>query len=364
MKKLLIVGTLPSLMNGSTRSFVRLSNILSNYFQTYVIIPDSSDSINVANILNPNVNVLKSKFIVPVRRSLKNILKLPLAVLEMFKLIKKIKPNILIINDIPWFYLILVAKFYKIPVIIFSRYYEPNKLVNSIIKFVLKRANKVIYVSDFNKKLWSLGNDAKNLTLYNPGIFQFKFVENFSLPDQYALIVSRIDPAKGILEGIKVFSDIAKVKSEMFLIIAGDAIYPEQFEYKSMCMEYIRENNLTNKVIWLGEVKYTHLLYKNAKFFIHLPNFEDPFPTVIMEALALGTKIITRRKGGIPEQVDGFDGVLMIDPNDYDLNILLEFIDNTHSTHKNFTLYYERYNEKKFEEKLVNIVSSIIKEEQ
>lgn len=345
--KVLITGTLTSSLNGSARSLVRLANGLSVNHDVNTVL---SDKTGVARWLNERVEIGVIN-LQPLRRSLKAIFMMPVGIWRFFKLLKSAQPDVVHINDIPWFYLIPVCRLMRIPVTIHSRFFEPNRLLGGIIKLFLKKADQVIFVSDYNRRLWALSSDNQT-TLHNPGVFDFK-IHPLKLPaERFALIVSRISEDKGIREAIRLFSGLKKIDPSLKLLIAGDTQYAYQERYKSACLEDIKSLGLTEEVHWLGHIEYPHYLYTKASVYIHLPNFEDPFPTTVMEALALNCKIISQHRGGIPEQVEGFAGCLLLDAQTSEAtlhNFIVQdlSLDRAEQYRQQFdeTLFYQRFSD-------------------
>lgn len=97
-------------------------------------------------------------------------------------------------------------------------------------------------------------------------------------------------------------------------------------------------------------------LYKNIYdniYFLFIPSFSEPFPTVMLEALSLGIPVIARAEGGIVEcVVDKFNGFLF--KNDCELILIANKIGvlnnreyqkmchNAYCTAQNFTLEMKR----------------------
>jgi len=345
--KILMMGTLTNSMNGSARSCVRLCNFLAPAHEVHVVMPDGE---GVAKLLSPQVSSLIIAQLAPVRRALGAILLLPSSIFRMFRIVSRLRPDIVHINDIPWFYGVMVCKLLGVPVIMHSRYEEKNRLVKNFISLFLRVADAVIYVSDFNRKTWGL-TKGQHYTLHNPGIFNFRFDASVDLPPRYALVVSRISPEKGIAESISLFSRLSCRDGEMHLVIAGDALYPYQQAYLEQCRALADTLGVADRIIWLGHVPSPHVLYSKAELYIHLPNFEDPFPTTMMEALALGCRIVTNGRGGILEQVTGFEGICRLEP-DADIEVsalkLNDFMKVSDARYDRSARYHERFNEQKF----------------
>lgn len=312
--KVLLVGTLTSKLNGSARSFVKVGKALREKGNNVVSVLPNSEGIHAESVLEHDKVLIAD--VVPLRRSIGAFLRIPYSVIEFSKIIKRERPGVVHINDIPWFYLILVVRLFGAKVSIHSRYVEPNPLVSSIIKAFLRHAHCVLFVSEFNKRLWEYPHK-NGVVLNNPGVF-LEETPGRSVDDgreSYMLVVSRISPDKGILESIKLFYLLSKANndSEVRLKIAGGCQYPYQEIYGGRCRQLAEDLGISSRIDWLGLVEETAPLYVGAIAYIHLPNFEDPFPTTIMEALASGIYIITNGRGGILEQVEGFSGVCVID---------------------------------------------------
>lgn len=358
MFKLLVFGTLTDEMNGSARSFIRLCNLMSSKSDVTAVVPDSA---GVVSMLDSKVDIRTLDYS-PIRRSLSSAINLPVSMFNLYRLIKQVSPDLIHINDIPWFYGIAIGKQLNIPVTIHSRYYEENKFVRKVISRCLAKASLVVHVSDYNRRLWSLPQNCNSVTLHNPGIFKFDLESSFSqdLPEKYILIVSRVAEEKGVKEAILIFLQLASLVKDLSLVIAGDAIYPNQHRYKNECEELVKKSGLGDRVYWLGKVQKPHSLYVNASAFIHVPRFEDPFPTTIMEALALGCRIITNRKGGIPEQVEYFDGVYHVSDGNINSNELIDFLNKDVIIAARREKYNYRFGEDSFVQRFDNLLASKI----
>jgi glycosyltransferase involved in cell wall biosynthesis len=192
-------------------------------------------------------------------------------------------------------------------------------------------------------------------------VFKFKFEDYPNLPENFALIVSRISEEKGIAESFQLFSQIAEYNKNMKLVVAGDAMYDYQIKYKNDCIELSKELGIEEKIVWLGHVSNPHTLFAKAALYFHLPNFEDPFPTTVMEALALGCRIVTNGRGGISEQVLGFDGVFVVDSNNNheNINSVITFLENTANRYDRLSQYKQKFDEDRFHSTFENIVTNL-----
>lgn len=129
----------------------------------------------------------------------------------------------------------------------------------------------------------------------------------------YLLALGLITESKGIH-----FALLTAKALNMDLIIAGtkDEEYYEEVikphithdlsEEEHKLDTYLLLNKKRRKVVYTGPVtdKQKKPLYANAKCFLHPTCFEDPFPTVVIEAAAAGTPIVAFGRGGVPEMIE------------------------------------------------------------
>jgi glycosyltransferase involved in cell wall biosynthesis len=122
-------------------------------------------------------------------------------------------------------------------------------------------------------------------------------------PGDYLLFFGRIHPEKGTAEAIEVAE-----RADLPLTIAGiiqDDDYFEQLVEPHVDGERIR---------YLGPVgsDLRNRLLGGARALLHLINFDEPFGFSVVEAMACGTPVITRRRGSMPEIVrHGENGYLV-----------------------------------------------------
>jgi len=107
--------------------------------------------------------------------------------------------------------------------------------------------------------------------------------------------VSNFRPLKRIIDVIKVFEKISsKVNSK--LIMVGDG--PE----KKKAKDYLRKNNLKNKVLFLGKTYQVDEILCSSDLFI-LPSEKESFGLAALEAMALKVPVISTNIGGLADLV-------------------------------------------------------------
>jgi glycosyltransferase involved in cell wall biosynthesis len=114
----------------------------------------------------------------------------------------------------------------------------------------------------------------------------------FGLPEKFLLNVGTIEARKNILLAVKAIKNI-----DTTLVIVGN-----ETSYAKEVRNYIAQNNLENKVLFLKNVsiKELSILYKLAQVFIY-PSLYEGFGIPIIEALYSKTPVITTSGGVFPE---------------------------------------------------------------
>ena len=161
-----------------------------------------------------------------------------------------------------------------------------------------ERANKIIAVSNQTKSdiIKYFGIQKNKIEVIYQGcnpIFQEDksvrevnhVINKYKLPKEFLLYVGSIEERKNLLTLLKVISNIADQK----LIVIGDGK-----AYKKKCLNFIDNNNLNNKVIFLKNLNILEMacIYQKADIFIY-PSIFEGFGIPILEALFCKTPVIT-----------------------------------------------------------------------
>ena len=122
------------------------------------------------------------------------------------------------------------------------------------------------------------------------------------------LLVSRLVKRKGILETIDSLEEYTRLRSQVkiSLTICGDG------PLKNSLVERSSVTNDSFKVIvkgWIDNEKMRNLM-DEADYLIHLPSEHDPYPLVVLEALASRLPVISNSFAGsaVSEIIDGING--------------------------------------------------------
>lgn len=186
-------------------------------------------------------------------------------------------------------------------------------------------ATRIITVSDYiTGRVRSINpHDSKTVTVYN-GISLEVFSPNFEpqvkrtdvglSDDDFVMLLSgRITPEKGIAElltALNQLKDYPRIK----LLIVGDVFYGVKATWDPF-LDKVKElaETVKDRVVTTGFVSYDQIpSYLQMADVAVIPSiWDDPFPTTVLEAQAMGKPIIATRRGGIPEEVSEENAILL-----------------------------------------------------
>lgn len=136
--------------------------------------------------------------------------------------------------------------------------------------------------------------------------------KKYRLPKRYLLFVGTLDPRKNLPTLIRAFGALARQTkyADVGLVLAGARGYKG-----AEVFEEITEQNLKHRVWYTGYLPHNEKLnaIRQATAFV-FPSLYEGFGLPVLEAMALGTPVITSRVSSLPE-VAGTAAVL-VDPED------------------------------------------------
>ena len=159
-----------------------------------------------------------------------------------------------------------------------------------------KKYEKILAICDTMRDEFVkiLGIDEKKVELvYNPIDLETirKKAENIDkkyedyLKKDYFLQVSRLTEQKQPEHLVDIYYKLKQqgIKEKLYFIGNGEKI--------ELIKQKIREYNLENDVVLLGQIENPYPFFKNAKLFVHTAKYEG-LPTVLLESLTLGTPVV------------------------------------------------------------------------
>lgn len=184
-------------------------------------------------------------------------------------------------------------------------------------------AARILTVSDYIKRTVQTinPNDHKTKTIYN-GIdlsyFSKKEKKNRTTlgfkEDDFVLVFSgRVNRDKGIMELVQAMQ-LLKEKQQIKLMIIGSTFFANATNDDSFTTELkAKAESLKERIIFTGFIPYHKMPdYLQMADVAVIPSvWDDPFPTTVLEAQAMGLPIITTRRGGIPEEVTENNAIML-----------------------------------------------------
>jgi spore coat protein SA len=139
------------------------------------------------------------------------------------------------------------------------------------------------------------------------GVFDNSFVISF---------IGRITPEKGLYHLLLASKILAQKGYKFKLLISGPAgqFDKENFEgYPKLCFNLINGLNISGYVKYLGGLEREDLrdLYCASDLVVVPSIWEDPCPTVVLEAMATGKPVVAYPSGGILELIPPYGGIVV-----------------------------------------------------
>lgn len=203
-----------------------------------------------------------------------------------------------------------------------GRYDLLTEARRKIERWVAKNAKEIIVPSNFLKKIVSLwGVDEKRIRVIYNGLKDISDQGNreiirkmLNFGGKFIISAGRLVPWKGFRalieimpEIIKKFPDLPTGKAGVKLFIAGDG--PE----RNVLMQLVEKLNLNEHIAFGGSMRRDVLLrYISASDIFVLNTAYEGFSHQLLEAMSLGSPIVTTNIGGNPEIIkDGENGLLV-----------------------------------------------------
>lgn len=185
-------------------------------------------------------------------------------------------------------------------------------------------ATSIITVSDYIKGVVRTINinDNKTIAIHN-GIdlnafsIDIKPASRSSIgcsEKDFILVFSgRVNQDKGVIELIEAMNSLSRYQNIKLLIIGSSFFGNEVNEDNFIKQLRTKAEPLKNRVIFTGFIPYAQMpnYLKMADVAVIPSVWDDPFPTTVLEAQAMGLPIITTRRGGIPEEVTEENAILL-----------------------------------------------------
>lgn len=158
--------------------------------------------------------------------------------------------------------------------------------------------------------------------------------------------VGRLSPEKNQIALVRAVKKAVEAEKDIRLVIVGSGILEERLRAEIDALD------LGGRVLMAGQVSNPYPLIANADCFV-LPSKHEGQPVTLLEAMSLGTPVITSRLPGCIELVKMGYGLLIDCDVDSIANALIGFAGSTSPASGHFEV--ENYSEMAFEENLLAI---------
>lgn len=172
-------------------------------------------------------------------------------------------------------------------------------------------SDEVIVASDAVKDHWKKYVDEKKLTKIYYGVDSNDYSgitstlkEQLGLPDNYLIIgmIGRVHYWKGQDYFLRIAGQIARQYPEVHFVMIGDVFPGYEYLYQDL-EKIIKEEGLEGKVSNMGFRNDVNHLLAGMDIFVQPSTLPDPFPTVILEAMAASKPVVATGLGGAKEMI-------------------------------------------------------------
>jgi glycosyltransferase involved in cell wall biosynthesis len=193
-------------------------------------------------------------------------------------------------------------------------------------KVVGKSADTVLAVSQAVKDHWQPYMDQSKIHLLYNGIDYQAYLQKYpdalrdlNIPEKRLRIgmIGRINNWKGQGYFLEIVAKLLAENPNLHFIIAGDA-FPGMENLVEEMLQKIKDLGLEKNVSYLGFREDIPALMQSLDLFVLPSILPDPFPTVILEAMASGKPVAATAHGGACEMLQHDETGILIPWNDAD----------------------------------------------
>jgi len=217
-----------------------------------------------------------------------------------------------------------VKLLFRVPWIGFAHGFieESRKLrfYNRIERLVLRRADRIVAVSDSMKALLTQhGIAAQKIRVIHNAIDPIEAVTNASgkeIRQRYGLtsdqkiigVIGRLNPEKGQMVFLRAIEKMVRSFPGVKALIIGEG--QDRAKLEGFC----REKGLSDHVVFLGHQEKIADYYQVLDLLV-LPSLSEGLPNTVLEAMSFGVPVLATAVGGVPEIIQNGNG-MMVPPND------------------------------------------------
>ncbi len=175
-----------------------------------------------------------------------------------------------------------------------------HKTINDRLRYVYEKSDYIIFQSKFCKqsaRKWLSKKKIRHSIIYNP--IKIRKKKYFSEKCINLVVCGSHENKERVFLVLELLKKLLNNKQSYKLIIAGPLVWDNALNEVN---NFIEENNLKKYVILYGKYKQNKLkkIYSKKSILVHL-KYNDPSPTVPIEAQSFGIPVVCTKSGGMKE---------------------------------------------------------------
>ena len=208
-----------------------------------------------------------------------------------------------------------LGSIYSIKVVWHVRNYQKNIFLSYLINFfsTFNSVKKIICVSKSTmsqfkiKEKCKVINNGIDTEEFNPTTVLRELREKFNISKEKIIIgtAGRVVPRKNFEHFVQLGIDVCKkYKKDCLFVLVGDTPYYFGQNLMTKLKAMVKKENLEDKFIFTGYTDKVEAYISDFDIFFIPSMYEDPFPRVVIESMALGKPVLGYNIGGIGEAID------------------------------------------------------------
>ena len=208
-----------------------------------------------------------------------------------------------------------LGSIYSIKVVWHVRNYQKNIFLSYLINFfsTFNSVKKIICVSKLTmsqfkiKEKCKVINNGIDTEEFNPTTVLRELREKFNISKEKIIIgtAGRVVPRKNFEHFVQLGIDVCKkYKKDCLFVLVGDTPYYFGQNLMTKLKAMVKKENLEDKFIFTGYTDKVEAYISDFDIFFIPSMYEDPFPRVVIESMALGKPVLGYNIGGIGEAID------------------------------------------------------------
>ena len=209
----------------------------------------------------------------------------------------------------------------------YQKIYDGATLIISTSDYI---TNRVKTINDYANKCVTVysGIELEKFNNHSPSHLKREKL-GLSNDDFVMLFSGRITAEKGIMELIEAMNQLHD-QPHIKLLVIGSSFYGNANNENEFARSLkAKASSLKERIIFTGFIPYSEMPnYLSIADIAIIPSvWDDPLPTTVLEAQAMGLPIISTKRGGIPEEVTEENAILLDTDENFIENLATAILD-------------------------------------